>query len=441
MPEAAGDTMAAGLDCTAARTPEHARRGTSGALGADGPDSEPTAQTTMASAGSDETLPPSDGALPDELLCAICIDLLIDPCTSFPCGHSFCGACVGTWLDRGRAACPTCGLPMSCVALSFTLKAIVERHASADGVAACRARRGVTELTSFARRARPAEYPLVLRGLHGPAVEPAAQPADPPALPEAVLRLLRPRNLLCLWLAAFLFFFAFFAHHNLQLLLSDPTFSAAPHAPDAPAASAHDWPALPPEPPSPVAFPLAAQPEPEDMYILSPDPPATALLVSGALQLVLAVALFTASCGLALGWHAALRRPRRPPPLLAGGAVVGVCVGVAAVAVSLAASSQHEPSQHEGAPLLRLLRAHHAAADPSLRLFWATYVSTVGALLDSQVGSLPALALRVFVGSFVLFVALLVYAQVAAQRAAQRPVRWEQPALDGTERGEGQPVA
>lgn len=389
-------------------------------MGAGDPDSEPTAQTTMATPGNDETPPPADGAPPDELLCAICIDLLIDPCTSFPCGHSFCGACVGAWMDRGRAACPTCGLPMSCVALSFSLKAIVERHASADGVAACREQRGVTELTSFARRSRPAE-PLLGR-LHGLALAAEAEPAALMELPEAVLRLLRPRNLLCLWLWAFSAFFVFFAHHNLRLLLSDPILAAPDAPPTQPPTS--EW---PPAPPDPDAWPPSSL-QPQAMY--SSEPQATALLLAAALLLVLAAALLTLACMRALGRHAALRVPRRPPPLLAGGAAVGVCAGAVAAVVSLAASA--EP---EGTQMLRLLRAHQAAADPSLRLFWVTYVSTVGTLLESQMSSLPALALRVFVGSFVLFVALLVYAQMAAQR----PVRWEQEIRP--ERGQGQPRA
>jgi hypothetical protein len=394
----------------------------------------------MASTGGDETPPPSDVAPPDELLCAICIDLLLDPCTSFPCGHSFCGACVGAWMDRGRAACPTCGSQMSCVALSFALKAIVERTVSAGGVAACRERRGVPELTSFARRSRHSEPPLGLRRLHGLAVAADDHPdpdlgAPPPVLPEAVLRLLRPRNLLCLWLSAFSAFFAFFAHHNLQLLLADPSLytTAPPHPssqhepPPAP-----DWPppvVLNPDTwPPPVSSPLPGRPPPQypAMNSLASEPQATALLIAATLLLLLAAALLTVACGLALGRHAALlaRLPRRPP-LLTGGAAVGVCGGAAAIALSLVS-----PPPPDEAPLLGLLRAHQAAADPSLRLFWETYVFTVGTLLEAHMSSLPALALRVFFGSFVLFVALLVYAQMAAQR----PVIWEQ--LGAQERGQ-----
>jgi len=41
--------------------------------------------------------------------CAICIDDIIIPHT-LPCGHSFCHACIHTWIAR-NATCPFCRRP------------------------------------------------------------------------------------------------------------------------------------------------------------------------------------------------------------------------------------------------------------------------------------------------------------------------------------------
>ena len=41
--------------------------------------------------------------------CAICIDDIISPHT-LPCGHSFCHACIHTWIAR-NATCPCCRRP------------------------------------------------------------------------------------------------------------------------------------------------------------------------------------------------------------------------------------------------------------------------------------------------------------------------------------------
>ena len=41
----------------------------------------------------------------NELICAICTDVLQDPVQT-ECEHTFCKACIDTWLEGGRSTCP-----------------------------------------------------------------------------------------------------------------------------------------------------------------------------------------------------------------------------------------------------------------------------------------------------------------------------------------------
>ena len=48
----------------------------------------------------------------EDLKCAICLLLPIDPCRIIPCGHSFCNICLSTWLKTLNHSCPVCrGMP------------------------------------------------------------------------------------------------------------------------------------------------------------------------------------------------------------------------------------------------------------------------------------------------------------------------------------------
>ena len=86
----------------------------------------------------------------DELSCPTCLDTLCDPVTCCPCGHSFCCECLEAWLDRGRHTCPLCSTRIQHAALSFSLKAIVERG-HAESLRARRVACGWAERRSYSR--------------------------------------------------------------------------------------------------------------------------------------------------------------------------------------------------------------------------------------------------------------------------------------------------
>ena len=46
-------------------------------------------------------------ALEDQFECTICRDWMVATHSMVPCGHMFCGACLGDWLPK-KPTCPTC---------------------------------------------------------------------------------------------------------------------------------------------------------------------------------------------------------------------------------------------------------------------------------------------------------------------------------------------
>jgi Ring finger domain len=46
-------------------------------------------------------------ALEDQFECTICRDWMVATHSMVPCGHMFCGACLGDWLPK-NPTCPTC---------------------------------------------------------------------------------------------------------------------------------------------------------------------------------------------------------------------------------------------------------------------------------------------------------------------------------------------
>jgi len=359
---------------------------------------------------------------------------------------------------------------MEHIALTFALKAVVEKYLTPAGVQAYRTRRGVAELTSFARHCRQPAPPLLVRllqvaqgelgrGEGGAArgVAGAGAVPQPPPMPDVLLLIMRPRNLFCVWLTAFLAFFVYFAHHNLRFLLAAPP---GPSSPLNPSAAAHRLGA--------AASAHAGSCAPSADDALPADPAETGglwlfldSLGADALSCV-AAALLLSFCGLFLRRYAAAwargARPGALPDILALGSAVGTGAGALAVLLSVASSILLSP--RGGAPatafpynsvpaaaldaadgagafpgpeagedgaapdatLLRLLRTHRGAEDPSLALFWETYTSTLSTLMGGSMQGLPVFALWVFIVSFVVFFTALMYAQRAA------PVRWEQHA-------------
>ena len=89
----------------------------------------------------------------DALTCLVCMNVLCDPVTLQPCGHSFCAHCVDAQLDAGHADCALCQHGIEGTLLDFSLKAAVEeRHAAA--LASRRARLQLPERTIFSRTPR-----------------------------------------------------------------------------------------------------------------------------------------------------------------------------------------------------------------------------------------------------------------------------------------------
>jgi hypothetical protein len=109
---------------------------------APGAPNAPGAPTTPAASAAQA------GAVEEDLLtCSVCLDIMCDPVTISPCGHSCCCACFELWLQRNRN-CPLCTQPMVHCCLSYSLKAVVERlHGPA--LAARRARIGATERKTY----------------------------------------------------------------------------------------------------------------------------------------------------------------------------------------------------------------------------------------------------------------------------------------------------
>ena len=70
--------------------------------------------------------PAASAALEDILTCSVCLEVMCDPVTISPCGHSCCCACIEKWLQRSYK-CPCCAALMRHAALSYSLRAVVER--------------------------------------------------------------------------------------------------------------------------------------------------------------------------------------------------------------------------------------------------------------------------------------------------------------------------
>ena len=51
--------------------------------------------------------PPAKQAIPEELMCAICTDVMTVPSTLIPCMHTFCKKCIDSWLAQANS-CPIC---------------------------------------------------------------------------------------------------------------------------------------------------------------------------------------------------------------------------------------------------------------------------------------------------------------------------------------------
>ena len=89
----------------------------------------------------------------DALTCRVCTNVLCDPVTLHPCGHSFCAHCVDARLDAGHADCALCQHGIEGTLLDFSLKAAVEeRHAAT--LASRRASLQLRERTIFSRMPR-----------------------------------------------------------------------------------------------------------------------------------------------------------------------------------------------------------------------------------------------------------------------------------------------
>lgn len=110
------------------------------------PPAESRAADAPVDAGSDE--PPAD------FTCAMCLELLLDPVTVAPCGHSFCASCMERWLARHKHHCPLCSTQMRHVALSYALKAAIgQMYAPLLAVRRARAQGegGESECVAFSR--------------------------------------------------------------------------------------------------------------------------------------------------------------------------------------------------------------------------------------------------------------------------------------------------
>lgn len=51
----------------------------------------------------------SAAVAPDDFRCAVCLDILLDPCVG-QCGHDFCKRCLLRWRNASRSACVRCPL-------------------------------------------------------------------------------------------------------------------------------------------------------------------------------------------------------------------------------------------------------------------------------------------------------------------------------------------
>ena len=86
-------------------------------------------------------------ALDDLLTCSTCLEVMCDPVTVSPCGHSYCCACLQRWMEQS-VRCPMCSVQMRHIALSYTLKAVTQRlHGPA--LAARRERLSIEERHAF----------------------------------------------------------------------------------------------------------------------------------------------------------------------------------------------------------------------------------------------------------------------------------------------------
>ena len=153
----------------------------------------------------------------DLITCSVCLDVMCDPVTIAPCGHSCCCACIELWLQRNQK-CPFCTMPMLHCCLSYSLKSVVERlHGPA--LTARRSRLGAAERKTFSIALTQSQLRML----------PLAQPATR-LLAELAVFFPRLANLGWKELAAawFLLFIACFCAiqwalaNELSTLFSDP---------------------------------------------------------------------------------------------------------------------------------------------------------------------------------------------------------------------------
>ncbi|KAK0547697.1 Ligand of numb-protein X 2 [Tilletia horrida] len=61
----------------------------------------------------------------DELVCDICLELMVDPAAMTPCQHAFCWSCAKTWM-QDSSKCPTCATPITHAHLNHKLAKLVD---------------------------------------------------------------------------------------------------------------------------------------------------------------------------------------------------------------------------------------------------------------------------------------------------------------------------
>jgi hypothetical protein len=59
----------------------------------------------------------------DQMCCAICLEILVNPQTIVPCGHTYCGPCLGEMKNDN---CPECRSSMTSRVPALQLKGLIE---------------------------------------------------------------------------------------------------------------------------------------------------------------------------------------------------------------------------------------------------------------------------------------------------------------------------
>jgi hypothetical protein len=66
----------------------------------------------------------------EEVICSVCLDILVYPQTLVPCGHSFCGCC----RSKDLAECPQCRQVVSCSVPARHLEALINTLVSIPNI-------------------------------------------------------------------------------------------------------------------------------------------------------------------------------------------------------------------------------------------------------------------------------------------------------------------